>query len=81
MSLTATELRKNLFQILEKVSGGDEVEVLYKGAKLRISPALRTSRLSRLIERDIGEVGPDESGWDDAAKREWEAEVDEMYSD
>ena len=75
MPVTATELRKNLFRLLDGAAEGQEVEVLHKGSTLRIVPASRGSRLARLINRgksaDLADLL---SGWDEKARAEWESE-------
>lgn len=78
--MQATELRKKLFQVLEEVSQGATVDITYKGASLKIVPAERSSRLGRLVERDLGlEIGPRDSGWTAEAIAEWEAEMNQFY--
>jgi len=80
MAIQATELRKRLFQILEEVSQGASVDVSYKGTALRIVPAEQSSRLGRLVVRDLGVVvKAGNSGWSAAAKAEWEAEGKKFY--
>ncbi len=80
MSMQATELRKKLFQVLEEVSQGATVDITYKGASLKIVPAERSSRLGRLVERDLGlEIGPRDSGWSAEALAEWESEMNQFY--
>lgn len=58
MAVTATQLRKDLFQTLDGVAAGSEVDVSYKGAILRISPLANASKLSRAVKRDILMVDP-----------------------
>jgi prevent-host-death family protein len=61
MKLTATELRRNLFSVLEKVvAGGRSVEVSYKGSSVRISPGGATSKLARAKRQRILLCDPDE---------------------
>ena len=47
MKVTATEFRKDLFGILQRVVGGETVEVLYKDSAVRIIPSGSPSKLSR----------------------------------
>ncbi len=78
--MQATELRKKLFQVLEEVSQGATVDITYKGSSLKIVPAERSSRLGRLVERDLGlEIGARDSGWSAEAIGEWEAEMDQFF--
>ena len=47
MVATATELRKNLFALLELVVRGEIVEVRYKGSSIRIAKGSGGSKLAR----------------------------------
>ena len=48
-SMTATELRKKLFPMLDSAAGGSPVEFSYKGKRMRIvAEAGGTSKLARL---------------------------------
>ena len=60
---TATELRKTLFQQLDKAAKGQPVLFTYKGAHLQISLAPGTitgSKLARLIHREGLLCNPDD---------------------
>jgi prevent-host-death family protein len=82
MAMQATELRKKLFQVLEEVSQGATVDITYKGASLKIVPAERSSRLGRLVERDLGlEIGPRDTGWSAEGIAEWEAEMNQFFGE
>ena len=59
MSITATEFRKDLFNLLEKVSNGQPLEIVYKGSKLKLAAVENTSKLSRLKPHDIFLCDPD----------------------
>jgi antitoxin (DNA-binding transcriptional repressor) of toxin-antitoxin stability system len=53
MSVTATQLREDIYQILDKVlESGHPVEILRNGRKLRIVAVDPPSKLARLIKRD-----------------------------
>ncbi|HEY3826158.1 MAG TPA: hypothetical protein VGL82_16445 [Bryobacteraceae bacterium] len=56
--MTATALRKNLFQVLERALRGETVEIDYKGSKLRLVPPSAGSKLSRAIRRHTLLVDP-----------------------
>ena len=56
--LTATELRRNLFQVLDRAARGENVDVSYKGAHLRITAPSTVSKLSRLTRRKTLLVDP-----------------------
>jgi antitoxin (DNA-binding transcriptional repressor) of toxin-antitoxin stability system len=47
MTVNATEFRKNLFALLERVVEGETLEVRYKGSAVRIVPASSGSKLAR----------------------------------
>ena len=59
MTLTATDLRKNLFQILERAAQGENVEVLYKGSVVNLSASV-SSKLAR-AKRQHAIVGDPDS--------------------
>ena len=46
--MTATELRKQLFQTLDSVASGNTVEFSYKGKNMKIVTEMGTSKLARL---------------------------------
>lgn len=52
MTVTATDFRKNLFQLVERVLNGELIEIVHKNRTIRLTPATRTSKLSRLVRRD-----------------------------
>ena len=52
MKITATEFRRNLFQLMERAMLGELVEVAHKGGVVRLAPAERATKLSRLVTRD-----------------------------
>ena len=47
MKLTATEFRKNAFQVLERAIQGETVEVRYKGSTVKLVAGQPASKLSR----------------------------------
>jgi antitoxin (DNA-binding transcriptional repressor) of toxin-antitoxin stability system len=49
--LTATNLRKHLFEVLDQAIRGETVEITYKGSKLRLAPTQTTSKLARAVRR------------------------------
>ena len=51
MKLTATEFRKKLFTLLERVVEGETVEIGYKGSSVRITSSSFTSKLARAKRR------------------------------
>jgi len=59
MRLTATELRKNLFTVLERVVEGETVEIGYKGSSVRITSSSSGSKLARAKRRRALRCDPD----------------------
>lgn len=67
MAITASELRQNVYRLLDEVLGtGRPLEIERHGQLLRISPAAAASRLERIAPRPELIVGdPDELvSWD-----------------
>lgn len=61
MSVTATQLREDIYQILDKVlESGEPVEILRNGRKLRIIAVDPPSKLARLVKRDCIVGDPDD---------------------
>ena len=52
MPMTATEVRKNLFAVLDRVLAGENVEILYKGSVVRLTVGGSPSKLSRAKRSD-----------------------------
>jgi len=70
MKITATELRRNVHKILDRViSTGMPVEAVRKGRTVRMTSDVRPSRLARLKKR-TGFVGDP----DDILKMNWLSE-------
>ncbi len=77
MTITATDFRKNLFQLVERALNGELIEIVHKNRTIRLSPTERTSKLSRLERRDTLNCTPDEfdqllRAQDDEIRRQWE---------
>jgi prevent-host-death family protein len=52
MSVTASQLRQNIYRLLDRViKTGQPLEIERRGQKLRIVPAEKLSRLGRLPKR------------------------------
>ena len=59
--LTATELRQNLYRILDEVAqSGETVTVLRKGKRISITAESEGSRLDRLEAHDVVVGDPEE---------------------
>ena len=70
MSVTATQLREDIYQILDKVlETGHPVEILRNGRMLRIVAVDPPSKLSRLVKRDCIVGNPD-----DLSSIDWSSE-------
>lgn len=73
MAMTATEFRKNLFQVLDSVAKGRPAEIEYKGTKLSIKPVAKRSIFDNLVERDLGwDIKDNESGWTEEMQAAWD---------
>ncbi len=59
MSVTATQLRKELFTTLDRAVQGETVEITYKGTTILLKTA-GTSKLARAVRRPTILVNPDE---------------------
>ena len=80
MQITATNLRKDLFQVMERAKQGEEVLITHKGAQFRLVPEPPVSKLDRLtpVEGAFDLDEPDEV-WERAKaemQAEWEAKWD-----
>lgn len=61
MEVTATELRQNLYKILDRVAeGGEEVTIRRKGKKIRLIAAVPKKRSDRLVPHDTIIGDPDD---------------------
>jgi hypothetical protein len=59
--ITASKLRENVYRILDDaIANGTPVEVIRKGAVLKIVPEQRVSKLSRLKKRTGFDGDPDD---------------------
>ena len=60
VELSATEFRRNLFQILDRALKGEPIAVRYRNATIRLTPPPRSeSKLGRLRRRNVLLVPPD----------------------
>ena len=77
MTVTATDFRKNLFQLVERALNGELIEIVHKNRTIRLTPSERNSKLSRLVQRDTLRCSPDEliqllRAQDDEMRQQWE---------
>jgi hypothetical protein len=59
MSVTATDFRKHMFQVLERAVHGEAVEITWKGTRLRLTHPQGGSKLARAVRRNALLVPPD----------------------
>jgi prevent-host-death family protein len=60
MTVTPTDFRKNLFQLLERALNGELIEIVHKNRTIRLVPAERRSKLSRLVRRNTLKGEPED---------------------
>ena len=77
MTVTATDFRKNLFQLVERALNGELIEIVHKNRTIRMVPNEPKSKLSRLVPRDTLNCTPDEfdqavRAQDDELSTQWE---------
>lgn len=58
VEITATNLRKNLFKVLDRALHGESVEITYKGSKLRLTAPQGGSKLAGAVRRHALRVDP-----------------------
>ena len=59
MQVTATELRKDLFKLLERALHGETVEVVYKGSTVHLAATATHSKLGRAKRQHALACDPD----------------------
>jgi antitoxin (DNA-binding transcriptional repressor) of toxin-antitoxin stability system len=77
MKVTATEFRKNVFQLLESAINGEAVDVSHKGRTIRLLPEEQPSKVSRLSKRNIlvgsaEEVDRSLESLNEQSQKDWE---------
>ncbi len=81
MQITATNLRRDLFQVFDKAKAGEEVLVTHKGSQFRIVPEKPTSKLDRILPIQVMNSDWTEADDEQADKEMWaeiEADWDEL---
>ncbi len=81
--MTATVMRKNLFQVLDRALQGETVEIVYKGSKLLVISPAAGSKLSRAVRRHALLVDPQSIVESDTAlmadlERQWKQDDKEL---
>ena len=77
VTVTATDFRKNLFQLVERALNGELIEIVHKNRTIRLTPMEPVSKLSRLVRRDTLNCTPEEfdqllRAQDDEIRHQWE---------
>jgi prevent-host-death family protein len=77
VTVTPTDFRKNLFQLIERALNGELIEIVHKNRTIRLTPAEPQSRLSRLVPRDTLNCPPDEferllRAQDEEMRQQWD---------
>ncbi len=57
--LTPSQLRENIYRVLDEVAAGKPVAVKRKGSLLKIVPSIKKSRLALLKKRKIIRTDPE----------------------
>jgi len=85
MTVTISDFRKNLFQLVEKALTGDLVEVAYKGRTIRLIAETQGSKLDRLTPAQIANPEFSEADQERASRKlvaemqqEWEKDWAEL---
>lgn len=76
MNITVTNLRRELFQVLEKARLGEEVIVTHKGTRFRLQPEVPVGKLDRVTALDLPCDDGSDEGWAEAKlgmQADWEA--------
>ena len=76
MSVTATNFRKHMFQVLERAVHGEAVEITWKGSRLRLTHPQGGSKLARAVKRNALLVPPEsivesDTGLMDELEKKW----------
>jgi prevent-host-death family protein len=53
MTITATQFRRQLFEMLERALKGETVEITHHGRSFQLVPKERQSKLARLVKHDV----------------------------
>jgi antitoxin (DNA-binding transcriptional repressor) of toxin-antitoxin stability system len=74
--MTATVMRKNLFNVLDRALQGETVEIAYKGSKIQLTSPSDGSKLGRAVRRHALLVDPQlivesDAGLMEDLERQW----------
>ena len=76
MQITATNFRKDMFQVFERAKQGEQVLVSHKGEQFRLVPEKPVDRLSRIQPIEVfvaGSSEADEERMKEEVTAAWEA--------
>ena len=79
MNITATNLRRDLFQVMERAKEGEEVVITHKGAQFRLVPEQPVSKLDRITPVEDFHTDVTDEDWERIKlemQAEWEAKWD-----
>ena len=80
MQITATNLRRDLFQVFDRAKAGEEVLVSHKGTQFRIAPEEHAVKLDRI--QPVQVMNPDWTATDEeCANREMWAEIEADWNE
>ncbi len=75
MQITATNFRKDLFQVIDRASQGEEVLITHKGKQYRLTPEKPLSKLDRITPMEGFDLEEPDEAWEEAKSKmqaEWE---------
>jgi antitoxin (DNA-binding transcriptional repressor) of toxin-antitoxin stability system len=79
MEISITQLRQNLFEVVNQAMEGKQVWVTYKGRRFRIAPEdPPPSRLDRIVPLNLIDESVDDSKLLEEMTRAWERDWDEL---
>ena len=79
MDITVTNLRRELFQVLDKARLGEEVIVTHKGTRFRLQLEVPVSKLDRVTPLGVAAADLSDEGWKQEKEQmqaDWEAKWD-----
>jgi antitoxin (DNA-binding transcriptional repressor) of toxin-antitoxin stability system len=79
MEISITQLRQNLFEVVNQAMEGKQVWVTYRGRRFRIAPEdPPPSRLDRIVPLNLIDESVDDSKLLEEMTRAWERDWDEL---
>jgi len=75
MSITATQFRKNIYQLLaDVVEKGSTIQINLKGSIINVTPESKPSKLSKLKQHNVIACNPE-----DLLNNDWSSEWSEEH--